>query len=336
MVFGENQLFATVGDVATYDDTGASPPTISAGVANASNGSSTSFVTLTLTGMSVSNGATYTYGIKALNATGDSPLSATDTGYIGHGTLSYQWQRSTDNITFPDLTGATTNPYNDTTAVAGTTYYYQCKLTATGATNGFSSVDTGFKAITNTVPSITTTAVTSITISGGITGGNITDIGTSNVTERGVCYGTSAYPTTAGTKVAQISGPYATGAFIVNLTGLAGDTPYHIRAYAINSVGTSYGADVTFRTAVPNPTPVAPNSNTPLVPFPNNSTATNLIGGLMPLELSGLALLVGVIAFIVQLRSGFSVRVIGVSLGVMLMGLVVFLIMNAFIGTVFG
>ncbi|MEI6749707.1 MAG: hypothetical protein WCM93_11160, partial [Bacteroidota bacterium] len=39
-----------------------------------------------------------------------------------------------------------------------------------------------------------------------------------------------------------------TGAFTSSLTGLTLNTFYHIRAYATNSIGTSYGSDLTFTT----------------------------------------------------------------------------------------
>jgi hypothetical protein len=42
-----------------------------------------------------------------------------------------------------------------------------------------------------------------------------------------------------------------TGAFVASLTGLAPATLYYVRAYATNSVGTSYGAQVSFTTQNP-------------------------------------------------------------------------------------
>jgi len=56
---------------------------------------------------------------------------------------------------------------------------------------------------------------------------------------------TNTNPTTANTKVTSGSG---TGSFSCNMTGLAANTTYYVRAYAINSAGTSYGATQTFKT----------------------------------------------------------------------------------------
>lgn len=96
-------------------------------------------------------------------------------------------------------------------------------------------------------PTISTTSLTSVTTTGATGGGTIAGNGGAPVTESGVCFGTSAAPTTAGSKVA--TSPAATdGAFTVSISGLKAATTYYVRAYAINSVGTSYGNEVTFQT----------------------------------------------------------------------------------------
>ena len=58
--------------------------------------------------------------------------------------------------------------------------------------------------------SITTTAVTSITATTAVSGGNISNDGGSLITQRGVCYSTTPTPTTANTTVISGSG---TGSF---------------------------------------------------------------------------------------------------------------------------
>jgi hypothetical protein len=74
--------------------------------------------------------------------------------------------------------------------------------------------------------------------------------GGSAITERGIVYSTSANPTTGtGTKVNAGS---TTGSFSSILTGLTENTMYHIRAYAINAKGTSYGDDKSFTTKITN------------------------------------------------------------------------------------
>ena len=52
---------------------------------------------------------------------GDALLSVTITG--GSGTITYQWESSTDGTTWSPITGATNSTYDAPTDVAGTTYY---------------------------------------------------------------------------------------------------------------------------------------------------------------------------------------------------------------------
>ena len=96
------------------------------------------------------------------------------------------------------------------------------------------------------VPSLTTSAPSAITTSSAILGGNITNDGNAAIIERGVVYATTLNPTTANSKVAMGSG---TGSFNQSVTGLTDNTTYYVRAYAINSVGTAYGTEVSFTTS---------------------------------------------------------------------------------------
>jgi len=93
--------------------------------------------------------------------------------------------------------------------------------------------------------SITTIAVTSITGTTAISGGNITNDGGTLITQRGICYSTSPSPTTANTIIISGSG---SGTFTSSLTGLTASTSYYVRAYATNSAGTAYGNEVSFAT----------------------------------------------------------------------------------------
>lgn len=96
-----------------------------------------------------------------------------------------------------------------------------------------------------TLPTLTTTAITSIETTTAISGGIISSDGASNVTSRGICWSTNTNPTTADSKTTNGTG---TGTFVSNLTGLLPNTTYYVRAYATNSVGTAYGNQVSFST----------------------------------------------------------------------------------------
>tara|TARA_R110000796_G_scaffold11552_11_gene39139 strand:+ start:11585 stop:15175 length:3591 start_codon:yes stop_codon:yes gene_type:complete len=70
--------------------------------------------------------------------------------------------------------------------------------------------------------------------------GNVTNDGGTAVIEKGIVYGTNPNPTTNSTKINSGNG---TGQFSANVSGLEPNTTYFIRAYAINGIGTSYGAE---------------------------------------------------------------------------------------------
>ena len=94
-----------------------------------------------------------------------------------------------------------------------------------------------------TLPDVKTNGVSNITHTSASTGGIVTSDGNSEVTERGVCWGILSDPTISDNKTIDGSG---TGAFESSITGLTVGTVYHTRAYATNSVGTSYGSDISF------------------------------------------------------------------------------------------
>ena len=96
-----------------------------------------------------------------------------------------------------------------------------------------------------TAPVVTTSAVSDVTTSTATCGGNVTDDGGQPVTARGVCWSTSVNPPVADSHTPDGTG---TGSFTSSITGLAAGTTYYVRAYATNSVGTAYGAQVTFTT----------------------------------------------------------------------------------------
>jgi uncharacterized protein (TIGR02145 family) len=93
-------------------------------------------------------------------------------------------------------------------------------------------------------PKVTTNTTSAISYTTATSGGNVTAEGGASVTARGVCWSTSTNPTIAlATKTVDGTG---TGAFTSSITGLAANTTYYVRAYATNSVGTSYGTQVSF------------------------------------------------------------------------------------------
>lgn len=103
-------------------------------------------------------------------------------------------------------------------------------------------------------PSLTTDPATLVTNTTATLGGNITNIGEDNPTERGMHYGLDdSYGSTSPSD----SGSFSTGAFTENITGLTCDTLYHYQAFATNTAGTGVSDDATFSTNACNSTPTA-------------------------------------------------------------------------------
>jgi uncharacterized protein (TIGR02145 family) len=92
---------------------------------------------------------------------------------------------------------------------------------------------------------ISTLAVDNINATTATSGGNISSNGGTSVTQRGVCWSTTSNPTTANNTTNNGSG---TGSFTSNMNGLTANSIYYIRAYAINSAGTTYGNELSFTT----------------------------------------------------------------------------------------
>jgi uncharacterized protein (TIGR02145 family) len=93
---------------------------------------------------------------------------------------------------------------------------------------------------------VTTDAVTNITPTGAISGGNVTISTGTSVNARGVCWSSSPAPTVdLATKTLDGTG---SGSFVSNVTGLTPATTYYLRAYATSGTTTVYGNTSTFTT----------------------------------------------------------------------------------------
>lgn len=141
-----------------------------------------------------------------------------------------------------DGTGTGTFTSNISGLAANSPYYVRAYATnSVGTTYGN---EVSFRTLSG-VSTITTTNATSITASTASSGGNITTDGGAAITARGVCWATTSNPTIAGSKTADGAG---IGIFTSSLVGLTPNMTYFVRTYAINSTGTTYGNEVTFKT----------------------------------------------------------------------------------------
>ena len=94
-------------------------------------------------------------------------------------------------------------------------------------------------------PKVATTIVSKISQSEATSGGNITNDGGAKITARGVCWSKNTNPSTTNSKTIDGVGK---GNYISDITSLEPNTTYYIRAYATNSIGTSYGEQISFIT----------------------------------------------------------------------------------------
>lgn len=96
---------------------------------------------------------------------------------------------------------------------------------------------------TSGLPTVTTTTVSGLTATSATCGGSITDNGGFAVTDKGLVWSTSQYPTLNDNHISLGSG---NSPFIGSMTNLSDGVTYYVRAYATNTNGTAYGEQRSF------------------------------------------------------------------------------------------
>ncbi len=147
--------------------------------------------------------------------------------------------KTTDGTGIGDFTSNITNLMTNTT--------YFVRAYATNSVGTAYGNEVSFTSNQIVLATLTTAAITLITSTGAVSGGNITADGGNPITARGVCWGTEINPTISNNKTTDGSG---IGSFTSNLTGLLiFGTTYFVRAYAVNSAGVAYGNQYSFKTS---------------------------------------------------------------------------------------
>jgi len=138
--------------------------------------------------------------------------------------------------------GVTTGAFNVTISNlnANSSYYYRAyAINSTGTALG---VVDSFKTSPG-VPTLTTTEISNNKALTATSGGVIVNNGGATITAQGVCWATTANPTTANFKTTDTS----TGnSFASAIGGLSLNVTYYVRSYATNSYGTGYGNQISF------------------------------------------------------------------------------------------
>jgi uncharacterized protein (TIGR02145 family) len=191
--------------------------------------------------------AEITYVTLTTATSGGNVVSDGDATVTAHGVCwSTDPNPTTDDAKTDDGAGIGSFASSITGLTPGTTYHVRAYATNYDGTAY--GADVSFTTVTApVVPTVTTTAVFPIGTTTAISGGNIPSDGGAAITACGVCWSTSSNPTTSDPKTDDGTG---SGSFASSITGLTPETTYHVRAYATNSEGTSYGADVSFNTVV--------------------------------------------------------------------------------------
>ncbi|MGA9117040.1 MAG: pectinesterase family protein [Bacteroidota bacterium] len=147
--------------------------------------------------------------------------------------------------------GTGTGPFASVLSPLNPGTLYHVRAYATNAAGTAYGEDRLFATLAALVPpTVVTGSVTGIMATTAQGTGAVTAWGGDTVTERGLCWNTTGGPTTGDRKIASGGG---TGSFTAMLSGLLPGTPYHVRAYAVNSIGTGYGNETSFTTQIQAP-----------------------------------------------------------------------------------
>jgi hypothetical protein len=184
--------------------------------------------------------------IKQTTAVSGGIISATGGGTISAKGICWsttQNPTTADSKTI-DSTGTTTYNSLMTGLTASTTYYVRAYVTNQAGTAYSASLN--FTTAPIALPSIDDVAVSSITNNKVTCVSNVSDDGGTPVTNRGICLAPVPDPTI--NTAAVFTNGAGTGSIVAFISGLASGTTYYVRSYATNSKGTSYSAQVVFKT----------------------------------------------------------------------------------------
>lgn len=138
------------------------------------------------------------------------------------------------------------------TGLTPSTYYYVRSYAINSIGIGYSTGSTtGFTTPSgNDVPTLSIPKISNITTTTADVASNVLYDGGATVVTRGICYGTSPGVDLSSTVIYDTGG--GTGTYNNTITGLAINSEYYIKSFAINSEGTGYSYETSFNNYIPN------------------------------------------------------------------------------------
>jgi uncharacterized repeat protein (TIGR02543 family) len=144
--------------------------------------------------------------------------------------------------------GGTTSCIVDLSAYSSYSTVYIKFNKTTGSTSPWRIDNINIFCASVCTPTVTTPTATAITTTTATLGGNITSIGCSTVTTRGIEWSTtSGFANGAGT-IVSASGSFTTGVFTQDVAGLPSGAVIFYKAFATNTEGTAYSGQASFTT----------------------------------------------------------------------------------------
>ncbi len=185
----------------------------------------------------------------------------------GAGTLTWNVVENINWLAVNPISGTTTTEADpvvvtiDRTGLSQGTYTQMISVTSDG---GIATISISLTIANPNAPTVTCANAINISQATAEVSGEITSIGSSNVTQRGHCWSTTPNPTTSN-NITTLGPTSATGSYTSQLAGLMANTTYYVRAYATNNNGTGYSTDQVFTT-----------TSSPTVPTMTTDAANNI------------------------------------------------------------
>lgn len=234
-------------------------------------GNEVSFTTSTLSLASVSttdaSSVSFTAATSGGNVTSDNGSPVTARGVCWSTTTAPT--TANNNITQPAGLGSFSVQI---TGLTPNIKYYARAFAVNGAGTVYGN-EISFTTSALSTPVLTTKPVTGISSNIAGSGGNITSDGGSAITAKGVVWSVNPDPTLSGSSTNNGTGPASYNSTLEGLTPL---TTYYVRAYATNSLGTTYGNQLSFTTTdLVTPGPTVPTVGTGATVMVNSTSASS-------------------------------------------------------------